>query len=448
MTSSPRIHSLFCAGVMLFFAIALQIQITLFASENYQGLRLALADLGLPLIGLFIGFSLLLRKSVLPTWQRPFGYLWIFLLTGVMTYGLLRYYYLHGEFHHWALVNKFAGWFVLMAYLGTGAWIASRHADALLRRFARPFVYTFLIISGINATIMIYVGYFREHAHDWNEIVNIFQLEGLMGNRNAYAFLLATVTLFTTILSYKNEAIIPRRLLYLYWLLCPAFFALNGSRVLWLAAPLMLGFLAWLNRKIFIRRLGPLMLAGFLMLLVIYPSQLQRHALNRVQAIFNVYEFLSVESDVEAEALERRMYAAGDDVRLKILGVAWGAWKDKPVFGAGLGGIMRAQVAEFGDMVSVLDNSMLWILTEMGVLGFVAFFACFIAMLVALYTLIKRADIPPDKKFIALFTFALLVIFGFFSLFHEILYTRFFWFFLGLSLALPAAKTHPDGSAS
>ena len=437
MTSSLRIHALFCAGVMIFFALALQVQVTLFASENYQGLRLALADLSLPLIGLFIGGSLLLRKSAFPAWQKPFGYLWIFLLTGVMTYGLLRYHYLHGEFHHWALVNKFAGWFVLMAYLGTGAWIASQHSDVLIRRFARPFVYTFLIISGINATIMIYAGYHRETADAWNEIVNIYQLEGLMGNRNAYAFLLAAITVFTTIFSYKNEAIIPRRMLYLYWLLCPAFFTLNGSRVLWLAAPFMLGFLGWLNRKIFMRRLVPLVLAGFLMLLVIYPSTLQRHAVNRIQAVFNMVEFFSIESDAEAEALEARMYAAGDDVRLKILGVAWGVWKEDPVFGAGLGGIMRAQVAEFGDMVSVLDNSMLWILTEMGLIGFAVFLSCFIAMLVALATLIKRADIPPDKKTLALFALALLLIFGFFSLFHEILYTRFLWFFLGLGLALP-----------
>ena len=54
------------------FALALQIQVTIFASDDYFGLRVSVADLLLPFAGLFIFVSLLNNKSNWPEWRGKY----------------------------------------------------------------------------------------------------------------------------------------------------------------------------------------------------------------------------------------------------------------------------------------------------------------------------------------------------------------------------------------
>ena len=99
---NPGFHG-FLAG---FLAIALQIQVTLFSSEDYLGLRVNLADFILPLLGLFILISLLLKRSVWPRWSGKFGYWAIALLSAAMLLACVNGYLTLGHWSNWALVNK------------------------------------------------------------------------------------------------------------------------------------------------------------------------------------------------------------------------------------------------------------------------------------------------------------------------------------------------------
>jgi O-antigen ligase len=140
------------------------------------------------------------------------------------------------------------------------------------------------------------------------------------------------------------------------------------------------------------------------------------------------------------EAEEMPAYSADHQVvrdydmpRLMIVQDAFELIRAHPLRGAGLGTALHEQKETQGRAIAVIDNSLLWVLTEMGPLGLFGFIWVYLVMLAALY--------GKDKAPLSRAAFWLLLAFGIFSLFHEILYTRFLWFILGMALVAPIA--HP-----
>lgn len=415
-------------ALLSFFALALQIQVTLFAKDDYQGLRINLGDLTLPFIAVFILLSLILKKSSWPRWQRPFHILWPVALSAVMALALLNFYRLNDELSHWALVNKFIGWFVLMGYLGLGGWISTNTRLLDLKKFIRPLVCGFLLISAASCVMIFIHGYDLLPEKLLILIPPYSQLEALMGNRNAFAFLLVTLSIFTTLFSYKAPEILPRRLLILFWLLFPVFLFLNASRALWIATGPLMCYFIFLTRKDSLRLIILPFCLGGLLFFTLVPDSLRNVAQDPLARSELLYENNADEKNIHA----------GDSLRFKILNTALKTWQEHPVLGAGLGGGMRGQEIEYGQTLAVIDNSALWILTDMGLFGLSLFLGSFVAMLIALWRGTRTR--APDKALLMHCAFIMLLVFGVFSLVHELLYTRFIWFILGLSLAGPALK--------
>src|SRR5690349_14436635 len=118
------------------FAVALQVQITLFKSDTYQGLRIGSGDLLLPIVGIMIAISLFLKRSAWPQWPKPFGWWALGAMTAVITFAMVNGYFVMGTFSEWAFVNKFIGWFVLLAYFGLASWFTTNYGE----RFVLPFI--------------------------------------------------------------------------------------------------------------------------------------------------------------------------------------------------------------------------------------------------------------------------------------------------------------------
>ena len=137
-----------------------------------------------------------------------------------------------------------------------------------------------------------------------------------------------------------------------------------------------------------------------------------------------------------SENTQKPLMHGGDNIRLKIIESSLEKWKERPFLGTGLGGGMAAQKEQYGEVIDVIDNTALWILTDMGLAGLFIFAASYASMLLALKRRIK-------SNAFALCAFLMLLVFGVFSLVHEILYTRFFWFILGLALARPPDQSPP-----
>ncbi|MCB1720472.1 MAG: O-antigen ligase family protein [Alphaproteobacteria bacterium] len=423
------------ASLLFLFAVALQIQITLFASDDYIGLRANLADLLLPLAGLFIIGSPLLKRSVWPKWQTPFGYWAPALLTIIIGFALVNGYWIQGSWSHWALFNKGIGWCVLMAYLLAGAWFATNQPETIARWFIPPFiVFLVIVIIGDSLIRILYI-------HGYLPSLSLFayglgrDLAGFMVNRNAFAFLYLCALILASmhLALYPALARLQKSVFAALWFLLPLFLVLNLSRAsLLVLAPLAL-YLLFSQRRVFLRLCLPLVIAGLLLVPLANFTKVEK-ALHNLGKISHVQAHVKNEDSLPYEESVYR----GDQVRIQIMKDSWALIKEHPLTGAGIGTALKLQQDEKRQFISVIDNTPLWILTEMGPLGLLGFAGVYICMFLAL--LRKRHEADPKNQAFVMSVALILLAFGIYSLFHEILYARFFWFILGLSLALPTAR--------
>jgi hypothetical protein len=219
--------------IAILFAITLQIQITLFASGNYMGLRISAADFLIPFAGIGILISLFLKRSILPKWKKPFTWHLPVLMTCVMTMAMINGYFIQGGLNQWALVNKFAGWFILMAYFGAGAWLAANYkesAPSFLKYFCGFFILT--------AALEIGDQFLRARGIMFGPRSDMELVRGFMGNRNAFAFLMCCVAGFITLYGFHKK-FISTHMLILFWVIFPLIFLFNGSRTLWICTAIL-----------------------------------------------------------------------------------------------------------------------------------------------------------------------------------------------------------------
>jgi len=428
---------------LVILAVFLQVQLTLFASGDYVGLRVNAADLILPIAGLLILASLVFKKSSWPHWQKPFGYWAPILLSIVVGLALLNGYRIQGEWSNWALVNKGLGWLVLMAYLSLGAWLASNKAINIHNWFIRPF-FGFLILITISEIILRNL--FYTHLGQPFVVFNYdfgFDLSGLMANRNAFAFLYLSALVFGTMfLSRKRDiqridAIGAKTL----WFLLPAFFALNASRSILLILVPVIIYLLITNWRLFAKAIMPLILIGLIILPFTNLKRFQNAA--SYLTTFQEQSISLVSGQSDSEAMEDNVYV-GDALRVQILKDSIDFYKEHPITGAGIGTIYEHQKTQTDRrFVAIIDNTPLWVFAEMGPFGFLAFGTVFFSMLIALHR--KSKDLDTHDQVFAHAMIFVLIGFGLFSLFHEILYTRFLWVFLGMSLAVPAISKRQNG---
>ncbi|MBK7361188.1 MAG: O-antigen ligase family protein [Micavibrio sp.] len=120
----------------------------------------------------------------------------------------------------------------------------------------------------------------------------------------------------------------------------------------------------------------------------------------------------------------------GHAERMDIIHGAIAMFKERPIQGAGLGSALYFQRQETGKTLDIIDCTSLWILSEMGIIGFLVFAGSYLLMVLAL---LKKAKEDAFARGVLI----ILLCFGIFSLFHELLYTRFLWFMLGLALVRP-----------
>lgn len=428
---------------LLLLAICLQVQITLFASEDYLGLRVNSADFLLPICGLFIAGSLLFRKSFWPRWQTPFGYWAPALLSVVIVLGIANGYRLQGEFSSWAFLNKGVGWCVLMAYLALTAWIATNNPQTIRNWFVKPFLIFLCTTLICEISLRLLFSYEILQPFTLLDAFKEQELSGFMANRNAFAFLYLSALAVGSIYLIKGTDINKTELVCfkLLWALLPLFFIMNASRTTLLVIIPLLMFVVFCNWRIFIKKLLPLMLIGTL-----FTPLLQTHKLawvvNNYKNVSMGYQSLTVADQADAETISDNMYK-GDQLRIQVIKDSLHLLKQNPITGTGIGSVYKYQQDQ-GDreFTAIIDNTPLWVLAEMGPFGFLAFGGVFFSMLFALHR--KSEGMDDFNKVFAHSVIFVMIGFGLFSLFHEILYSRFLWVFLGLALAVPITKARQD----
>lgn len=407
------------------FAVALQIQVTLFQSESYTGLRINLADLFLPAALLYAALCLARRKTLWPrTGQKALPVL-LGLMTGAMTLALAQSYTSGSGNFTWAFVNKYIGFLILLSYFFLGGWLAANvDRKNIIRIITQVFCGFFLLtlaVSLLDMSVQMAAG-----VSFW---LGDFPWDGFMANRNAFALLAVLCILLMECQRSKSQNWRHAAL----WVLIPLAAVYNASRAGWIAGSIILGSVLIENPAQGAKKILPMVLLGS----VLAYGTTFLHQERTIQNNTQLNRLLAL-----GTADEGTMYG-GDRKRLIALEDGLELYRSGNLLtGAGLGRYKDFQIENRGKFIDVIDCTPLWLLVETGLMGLLSFSGFF---LVCLYATAKKGfskqtDEKPDADFQKAVFFFLLV-FAAFSLFHEILYTRFLWFVLGVALGAKGTKT-------
>ncbi len=387
------------------------------------------------------------------------------------------YGYVHYGVIDWASFNRGLGFLVLLAYLFSGSMVTAFFGRSAIRLIVRAILITTLCILALYVLAISFVDQETISKLQWRS----FLFNGLIGNRNALAFVLTLI--LSTALAIK-EPILGRWRPTAISLIC-FLLLLCGSRTGMITAGLVAAvaiYFRYFSAKEFVQALiatAALTILHFLLsyfITILLPQLLfdlvdllQKLYFGLVDLLLELYYGLvyllqeliyafgaggNADADVpqrahvpERVSAPKRTYVPekiptsvfrGMDADLlsrmhvdRVASYKLGLemWLENPVFGAGMGAFSLKYMNEFRFPLTI-HNSGLWILAEMGLAGLVLFLSLPLAILAHIRRKYCRKFQWDD--------FALLLCLvstGVFSQAHDILYQRILWFMLGLLVA-------------
>ncbi|HEY8191932.1 MAG TPA: O-antigen ligase family protein, partial [Alphaproteobacteria bacterium] len=312
-----------------FLAALIQIQLSVGQEGGYLGLRVNLADVLLPVMGFAVLVLLATKKAAWPQWILRGTWWWLAALGAVMIFSFFNGHFITGEWSRWALVNKLAGWFILTAYFCLGGWIATNSGNATRALFADLFVTAFCAVAAASLAVL----YFYDAVIFTPETLIPYPLRGLMGNRNAFAFLAGVVMIMAAIKDFRGGGLHHRFLLPLLAFLLPLAVFETGSRTG--AAVVAIAFVTifFLHPAQVFRRMMPWIALGIVTVFLIHSAtgspMLRENQVERTSLISDI-----AQKTVADERMEPRIEKRGEAVRLRTARDAIALWREYPFFGA------------------------------------------------------------------------------------------------------------------
>jgi len=319
----------------------------------------------------------------------------------------------------WALINRFLGWFVLLAYAMTGALITSTGGERGLRALTLSYLGATVGVVAIEIALLLVsaVGV------STNGLIIRSAIEGFAQNHNFLAFqLLIAVAAALVQTSGTARRIAVAVVLAGLWL--------TGSRSGWVSAVGALGvalYLRWIGLRELSIAVGYAIVLGAVISLM--PTMVSHLMIVRGSyggAPLAVPDIIPNAS----ESAERLMTLVG----------GWKMFTAHPIFGAGLGAFRNLHILAGSGIPLVIHSTALWLLAELGLVGFLAFAgpsACI------LYGEWRRAAQDRASAIIIL----CFVGFAIMSGPADMVYQRTYWLLVGASLAVVVrgrAADEPD----
>ncbi|NLW06018.1 MAG: O-antigen ligase family protein [Pseudomonadaceae bacterium] len=315
--------------------------------------------------------------------------------------------------------TKLTGWLIILGYLYASAMLVNRLGFFTFLRFFNLLLVFFVLVLLLSDIVM-----FIEILRGLDgSAVYVSYLTALSGNRNALAFqILAVLSLALAFQPlYKKKTKINQ-----FFLLCcvivlvaSMFFTASRSGIavmlILYSFALILKMADW--RFLFLSMTFGLVLSG----LVLYTPE--------------IFYFLSnmfsqdVQGEQSARVVMRVSSTESDMLRIQLIKDAFSIWLEHPFFGAGLGAFYTGSAAVYGTAI-VQHNSVMWVLSEMGVFGLLVFAALFLSLIKFAFFSSRRRGIRQNAVIL------LLLALGAMAMFHEMLYQRIFWLFLGAVIAV------------
>jgi len=406
---------------ILYMATAILVFFQIHVVVDQTPVNLSLADPFAVLALSTVALDALSRRR-LPYLNVPGLNVLLLLMWGVFALGLCISMWNRGAVSSWA-VGKVIGWAVLLGYMAAG-YMAVRYYGALgFRRLVGTMTLVLCVVV-VCAVVLAPI-----HGFNLPGFLHGIQTTGFeaySGNRNALAFqILAVTALYFPLLGrmalvrgqswpgYRHWEI------YVFGILAGGVF-LTASRSAFIAFALMI--CAVLALRIASWRLVSVGLAvGALIWLVA----------GWVPVLYQIapHSFHSA-SGALPDAVGQFSYEVSDRGRMKLMLASWDAWLRHPLIGGGLGSFLSDSMSVLG-FESIIHNTLLWLMAEMGVVGALPFVIAFFLMVRSAWR--RHVDtVRAQGVLLLMLTFSVM------SLFHEVLYQRIFWLGLGaLTAALP-----------
>lgn len=400
-------------AVLIFFQVHLQ-----WAENEQFGLPGALININfadpMAILG-GCGFVLYwLSRRRWPAWRWSHVNLWFALASAVLLLGFALGVMEFGV-TSWALQNRLIGWLVLLAYCGTGALLASLAGRYGVRRMCETLLAAgAAVVLGSVALRIAAMGGWLSPA----ELAGNFQ--GFSGNRNAFAVQMAVCVAAALAYSpvrakagkWRSWGVLLGIILLGLWL--------SQSRTgLGTAAILLaLAVVGFADRKTVALGVGSALAMGLAVPQI--PS-----VMGSVTALFGG----ATPASATLMGPSAELLPVHDTERWRSMSDGAVMWLQDPLFGAGLGAFMRDSLADSGTPL-VIHNTLIWLLAELGVVGASVFVMGFVVLIYCTW----RSRAARDRLL-----FMALLVFGLFSMVHEVLYQRIFWLVLGVIIAAPVA---------
>ena len=302
--------------------------------------------------------------------------------------------------NEWAFANRLLGLISVLSFLFFGASFRqhlSRHEQQLISKI----MMLAFIIGGIT---QIFVSAYLPQTilpfFNWSDL-----LSGFVGDRNAFSFLgLILITIAASTFTKGQNAFPMQKMLFIFIGIILAMVVISGSRTGWAGVVVLAASLFYFSRK------------GFLYVVISSSSFF--------------YLFFLLQSEFSSEYVtilssNRDLNDLGEISNSRYLTWITGLnfFIENPLLGAGLGAsIVKIDI--------VIHNLYLWVAGEMGIIGiFLCLPISYAIMTQAFSGLLKS----PSIYQVSLLSF--LLVFGAFSLTHDIIYQRILWFGIGYFMA-------------
>jgi hypothetical protein len=300
----------------------------------------------------------------------------------------------------WAVVNRYWGWYILLAYAGTGALLTKDAGTEALRILLLTF-------AGAGAAIAVLEILLLALNHlDLQSTLPLSpnSLTGFSLNHNFFAFqlLMALAAVFVAV---RGRSL---RIVLIAVLLAALYFA--DSRSGWITVPIVLAASIYMNAAK-LREIGAALVCTLAIVLSILAVALL---------------FSGELSDVVPSAVVGTTNTEG---RLMSIFGGLQLFLEHPLLGAGLGAFRNKLIMFDSDQPLLIHSTSIWLLAELGIVGLVTFAT---PAVYALVVELRRRHADSAGQLIAL----CLIGFGVMSLPADMLYQRTFWLLFGAAVML------------
>jgi O-antigen ligase len=325
----------------------------------------------------------------------------------------------------WALVNRLTGWAVVIGYFAAGAVLARLSGDVGLR-------IALSTLATVALTIVFDVGrrlvwlmpdLANGGAGFFDQFYDFGQFSGFLPNRNAFGFAVLCTMIFALPVLKQARAKPEKAMLAILLAIAGMGVVLTNGRVaqgtLLLLVPVIAVFVLLPRRALNAWVYGGFLVAALVSLVAVTAYSLASATGAGGSAV-----------DAFARQFVDRSILLRDDLNAAAVDL----WREHPVFGGGLGAFL--ETSAFAEYQNTLHNVWIWALAELGIVGLAAIAGFFVVA--SVHALRVYLHERSDHAVGILFLMAVFVLFSFF---HDVLYQRSFWFFLGFLVSSTAWPT-------